>query len=166
MKPKDTISVLVCVHSVTDENDRLLCRALESLSRQTYSDFETIVVMDECHNATRGVVNRYKDILNLRVLERPRKQGLAKAKNYGIKHCSGDWIAFLDADDTYMDCKLEVQRNYMLKNSAIKFCRQNLGTENSKLRSLRQTALRLDNIKHILRFQEDYRTRTLCVMVA
>jgi teichuronic acid biosynthesis glycosyltransferase TuaG len=114
MKSTDTISVLVCVHSPDHEHDMLLQRALESLVRQTYCEFETVVVLDECHEDTRALVDHYKDVLNLRVLERPRKQGLAAAKNYGITHCNGDWIAYLDADDQWMDCKLEIQRNWMI----------------------------------------------------
>lgn len=125
MKPNDTISVLLCVHSKDDQYDQMLDRALNSLARQTFDDFETIVVMDECWGFTRAHVDAYCDVLNLSVFERPKKQGLAIAKNFGIEKCQGDWIAYLDADDTWMDSKMEVQRNYMLANPDIDFC----GTE-------------------------------------
>lgn len=127
MQPSDTISVLVCVHSPDHEHDMLLQRALESLTRQTYTEFETVVVLDECWEDTRALVDHYKDVLNLRVLERPRKQGLAAAKNYGISHCKGDWITYLDADDQWMDCKLEIQRNWMIACSPpiVDFCGTN-----------------------------------------
>jgi len=103
----------------------LLQRALESLTRQTYCEFETVVVLDECWENTRALVDHYKDVLNLRVLERPRKQGLAAAKNYGISHCTTSWIAYLDADDQWMDCKLEIQRNCLLRNTKVDFCGTN-----------------------------------------
>jgi len=103
----------------------LLQRALESLTRQTYCEFETVVVLDECWENTRALVDHYKDVLNLRVLERPRKQGLAAAKNYGISHCTTNWIAYLDADDQWMDCKLEIQRNCLLRNTKVDFCGTN-----------------------------------------
>jgi glycosyltransferase involved in cell wall biosynthesis len=125
MKPTDTISILVCVHSQDADHDAMLQRALESLVRQTYSGFDVVVVLDECWDYTEAVVEPYKDVIPLSVFKRPHKQGLAAAKNFGISHCTGDWIGYLDADDSYMDCKLEVQRNFMLDNPGIDFC----GTE-------------------------------------
>ncbi len=122
MKETDTISVLVCVHSTDHEHDLLLQQALESLVRQTYVDFETVVVLDECWEATRSLVENYKDVLTLRFFQRPKKQGLAAAKNFGLSKCTGDWIAYLDADDWYIDCKINTQRNWMLEHPEIDLC--------------------------------------------
>jgi glycosyltransferase involved in cell wall biosynthesis len=79
-------------------------------------------VLDECWEDTISVIQPYTEVLNLITFTRPRKQGLAAAKNFGIQKCSGDWIAYLDADDEWMDCKLEVQRDFMLSNSHVDFC--------------------------------------------
>jgi len=126
MKESDTISVLVCVHSRDREHDRLLQRALESLVRQTYSNFETILVLDECWEDTKGLVESYAEVLNMRIFERPHKQGLAIAKNFGLARCGGDWVAYLDADDQWLECKLEIQRQCMIDMpEATDFC----GTE-------------------------------------
>jgi len=125
MKETDDISVLVCVHSQDAQHDNLLREALDSLVTQTYDDFETIVVLDECWEFTRSLVDKYRQVLDLKVFERPQKQGLAAAKNFGIGKCTGQWIAYLDADDRYMDSKLEVQRQWMLDNPDIDFCGTN-----------------------------------------
>jgi len=122
MKEQDTISVLICCHSVDHEHDMLLQQALESLTRQTYPDFETILVLDECWDETKSIANHYLDVLTLKIYERPHKQGLAVAKNFGIARCNGQWIAYLDADDEWMDCKLEQQRNFLLENTGVDFC--------------------------------------------
>jgi glycosyltransferase involved in cell wall biosynthesis len=122
MKESDTISVLICCHSMDDDHDSMLQQALESLARQTYDKFEVILVLDQCQPQTKWVAEAYKSVLDIHVHERPHKQGLAVAKNFGIKHCTGDWIAYLDADDEWMGCKLEVQRNFMLENSGVDFC--------------------------------------------
>ena len=126
MKQTDTITVLVCVHSQDVEHDKLLQRALESLVRQTFDEFEVMVVLDECWPDTRRIVEKYMSVLDIRFFERPKKQGLAAAKNFGISRCKTDWVAYLDADDQYMDCKLEVQREWMLENPGADFC----GTHN------------------------------------
>lgn len=122
MKETDTISVLICVHSQDAEHDALLQRSLESLVRQTFDGFQTVIVMDECWEYTRGIVESYGSVLDIRYFERPRKQGLAAAKNFGLSKIKTDWVAYLDADDQYLDCKLEVQRNWMLENSDVDFC--------------------------------------------
>lgn len=125
MKSTDTISVLVCVHSKDRHYDALLERALYSLIEQTHKAFEVVVVLDECHGETHDIVESYKEYLKLSHHSKPRKEGLAVAKNFGLSKCSTDWIAYLDADDLWMPCKLEVQRNYMIANPDIDFC----GTE-------------------------------------
>jgi len=121
MKETDTISVLICVHSQDQEHDALLQRALESLVRQTYEDFQTVVVLDECWESTLSIVESYGEVLDIRFFKRPQKQGLAAAKNFGLSKCEGDWVAYLDADDRYMDCKLDVQRKWMLEHP-VDFC--------------------------------------------
>lgn len=104
----------------------MLARALESLARQTHYPNEVVVVMDECWPHTRQHVEAYDGTFDsLSLFERPRKLGLAWAKNFGIEKCTGDWISYLDADDMWMDCKLEVQRRYMIEHPEIDFC----GTE-------------------------------------
>ena len=125
MKESDTISVLVCVHSRDHDHDMLLQRALESLVRQTYAQFETVVVLDECWEDTKGLVASYASVLDIRIFERPHKRGLAVAKNFGLRRCYGDWIAYLDADDQWMDCKLAVQRQWLLDHSDVDFCGTN-----------------------------------------
>ena len=128
MKITDKISVLVCVHSVSYKNDHLLARAIRSLSNQSFREFELVVVLDECWNNTEGVLYSVLKLghqMKATVLKRPKKEGLAAAKNFGLQHCTGDWIAYLDADDQYLDCKLEVQRNFLLDHPAVDFCSTN-----------------------------------------
>jgi glycosyltransferase involved in cell wall biosynthesis len=116
------VSVLICAHSQDENYDKLLCRALESLAIQSYDDFETVLVLDECWDGTRSAVKPYEYVLNMRIYDRPHKQGLAIAKNFGLERCNGEWIAFLDADDRYMSCKLEVQMNFLEHNPHVSVC--------------------------------------------
>ena len=122
MKETDSIDVLICVHSKTYKHDFLLNKALESLTRQTFKNFKVIIVMDECWEHTMHYVNIFQKKLTIEVHERKKKEGLAKAKNFGLSKCTADWVAYLDADDQWMDCKLEIQRSFMIKNPDIDFC--------------------------------------------
>jgi len=83
------------------------------------------LVLDECWEDTKSLVQSYAEVLNMKIFERPHKQGLAAAKNFGLARCSGDWVAYLDADDQLIDSKLEVQRQWTLENPDVDFC----GTE-------------------------------------
>jgi glycosyltransferase involved in cell wall biosynthesis len=133
------IDVLICVHSQDDLHDRLLGRALESLVRQTYDEFSVIIVLDECWEYTKDIVGHYEGVLDIYRYERPHKQRLAIAKNFGLKRCTGDWVAFLDADDMWDDTKLEKQVEYIQSNDVDVLGTQawdvyNPGEENEEVR--------------------------------
>lgn len=128
MNELDKISILVCVHSRGEMHDSLLLRGINSLTRQTYIDFEIVVVLDDCWGKTKASLLEFLvncEFANFKIVEKENKRGHAAAKNFGLQYCSGDWVAFLDADDQYMDCKLEEQRNFLLKNKDVDFCATN-----------------------------------------
>lgn len=124
MNRGDTISVLMCVHSQDELHDKLFERALLSLDRQTYRNFQIVVILDDCHVSTLSVLSRFiknTDIYTSYYIK-PKKEGLAVAKNVGLKRCTGKWIMYLDADDQYVDSKVEVQVKWMMENPAVDFC--------------------------------------------
>ena len=111
------LSILICVHSPNSTYDALLRRALTSLTQQTFQDFQTVIVLDECWDGTTQVVSEFQDVLSIDCLERSQKQGLAKAKNAGLELCKGDWVGFLDADDIYYtNDKLERQLQFIAEH--------------------------------------------------
>ncbi len=89
---------------------RYLSACLESIAKQTYRDFEVILVDDGSTDDTEAVARKWLDDPRLKI--RYVKQvnaGQASAKNHGIRLAAGEFIAFLDADDTWVDSKLEKQ---------------------------------------------------------
>lgn len=110
-----TLTVLVCVHSTNDFYDNLLIESLKSLERQTYKNFETVIVLDECWVHTKiKIENEIK--LYCKILIREKKEGLSFAKNFGLSHIDSDLVAFLDADDLYVEDKIEKQINFFRYN--------------------------------------------------
>lgn len=81
---------------------------LDSIFSQTYKDFEVIVVNDGSSDNTAQILLDYQPKQNLFVFEQSNL-GPSAARNNGIKRCSGEYIAFIDADDLWLPDKLEKQ---------------------------------------------------------
>lgn len=112
-----TLSILICVHSTSEFNDELLNKSLKSLENQTYKNFKTVIVLDECWSKTNEMILSSNYDLDLTILTRDKKQGLSYAKNYGLYHINTEWVGFLDADDLYLPTKLEEQVKYIENNN-------------------------------------------------
>lgn len=87
-------------------NARFLGQAIDSALAQTLPPREVIVVDDGSTDGSPQVLDGYGD--RIRVI-RQRNQGVAVARNTGAAIASGDLLAFLDSDDTWLPHKLERQ---------------------------------------------------------
>ena len=97
---------LVSVIIATYDRPLLLCKALESLRRQSYRPMEAIVVDDGSPPSTREALQRWRQTARpdfaLRYF-RQRNSGPAAARNAGMAMCEGDYVLFLDDDDFMQD---------------------------------------------------------------
>ncbi|HZB89950.1 MAG TPA: glycosyltransferase family 2 protein, partial [Stellaceae bacterium] len=85
-----------------------LRRAIDSVLRQSFGDFEIIVVDDGSTDGTDAAVAEHAD-RRLRLLRHETNRGAAAARNTGIRAASGRLIAFLDSDDEWLPEKLARQ---------------------------------------------------------
>ncbi len=111
-----SLTILICVHSVNEFYDLLLNKALNSLSNQTYKDFKTLIVLDECWVNTKIMIESSNFDLKITTIENPKKNGLWKAKNIGLSLVDTEWVGFLDGDDLLDSTKIETQMNYIESN--------------------------------------------------
>ena len=86
-------SVIVPVFNRPDEAGELL----ESLTAQTFRDFEVIFVEDGSTVPCEDVAKRYADKLNLHYFAKPNS-GPGPSRNYGVERASGDYVLILDSD--------------------------------------------------------------------
>ncbi|WP_207456466.1 glycosyltransferase [Azospirillum sp. SYSU D00513] len=99
---------LVSVVIPTRNRPDLVKRAVESALAQSYAALEVIVVIDGPDPATAGALGGLSDP-RLTVIELPENKGAAEARNIGVHRAAGDWIAFLDDDDLWLEGKIATQ---------------------------------------------------------
>lgn len=90
------ISAIIPVYNTDIE---LLQRCLESVFAQTYNNFEVLLVLNgSSDNYRREVSDKFRhEKIQIFVLE---QSGVSRARNYGIEKAKGEYIVFIDADDT------------------------------------------------------------------
>ncbi|MGD1913669.1 MAG: glycosyltransferase family 2 protein [Rivularia sp. (in: cyanobacteria)] len=84
-----------------------LPKTVESVLKQTFTDFDVIIVNDGSSDSIEQWANTITD--NRVKLVSQKNQGAAAARNTGIAHAKGEYIAFVDSDDLWEPSKLEKQ---------------------------------------------------------
>jgi glycosyltransferase involved in cell wall biosynthesis len=92
-----------------------IAEAIRSVTGQEFSNWELIVVNDGSTDATISIVEPYINDKRIRLISQENKK-LGAARNTGISHAKGNWICFLDADDTWLPDKLKKQHRFILNN--------------------------------------------------
>jgi glycosyltransferase involved in cell wall biosynthesis len=88
---------------------------LDSITRQTYSQLDVVIVDDGSTDETNSMVRRFcLSDLRMRLIEQPNS-GVAAARNAGIHASKGDFVAFIDADDLWHPTKIERQLRALLE---------------------------------------------------
>ena len=88
-------------------NSPFLYRAILSVVKQEYKEWELIIIDNFSNNFPEKIVNQFNDD-RIRFYKFNNSNNIAKARNFGIKKSKFDWIAFLDSDDVW-------KKNKMLK---------------------------------------------------
>src|ERR1700745_1869826 len=88
------------------DGERYLAEAVESVLAQTHSPYDVVVVDDGSQDRTVEVAARYAS--RVRCVSQP-PGGIGAARNRGVKEVRGDFLAFLDGDDTWPGSRLGLQ---------------------------------------------------------
>lgn len=100
---EDLVSVIIPTYNRQD----LLFQAIESVLNQVYVNFEVLVIDNMSDDKTLERLKQVSDT-RIKVLTEPRR-GAAQARNTGISHARGNFLAFLDSDDLWVPTKLALQ---------------------------------------------------------
>lgn len=112
------ISVIIPTHN----RDKYIEKAIKSVLKQTYKNYEIIVVDDGSTDKTEKIVKRFvkKHPKKVRYIYQKNK-GPSAARNTGIKKAKGKYIALLDSDDEFLPKKLKRQIAYIKKRPKCRF---------------------------------------------
>jgi glycosyltransferase involved in cell wall biosynthesis len=106
-----TVSIIIPTYNRTD----YLTLTLESIAKQTYQDYEIIVVDDgTLGGENERICSRFEKLKYIKI---ENSGGPAKPRNIGILKASGKYIAFVDDDDIWLPHKLEKQVKVLDDNS-------------------------------------------------
>ena len=100
-------------------SSRYVAEALDSILAQTYSNLEVIVADDGSTDDTATIVRRYGDRVSYVQQE---TQGPAATRNLGARSATGEFLAFLDADDLWHAEKVERQLDRFAASPGIEAC--------------------------------------------
>jgi len=103
----------------TYNSARYLVEAVDSVLAQTYKDFEILVIDDGSTDETESLMGNYGAAVRYIHQE---NEGVSAARNRGIDDSLGRYVAFLDADDTWLPNKLERQMSALKAHGEYRVC--------------------------------------------
>ncbi len=112
-----------------------ILESIESVLKQTFSNFEIIIIYDDIKlDDYHFLKNNFKDFKNIKIVKNSKNFGAGISRNVGIENSTGEFIAFLDADDLWLPTKLEKQIKFLNENQyEFTFCNYKKKFLNKKL---------------------------------
>tara|TARA_B100000886_G_scaffold340452_1_gene310098 strand:+ start:1145 stop:1876 length:732 start_codon:yes stop_codon:yes gene_type:complete len=111
---KTLVSVIIPFNNNIEE----LNHAINSVFMQTYKNFE-IILVDDYSSKSLDAIQLYLSNDRIKYFRNNSNKGPGYSRNVGIENSSGEYIAFLDSDDIWLNNKIELQLNYMKKNNLL-----------------------------------------------
>lgn len=105
----DLVSVIMPSYNTAE----YISESIASVQKQTYTDWELIIVDDCSTDNTDEVVQPFLNDQRIRYIKNEKNSGAAVSRNKALREARGKWIAFLDSDDLWMPDKLEKQIQFM-----------------------------------------------------
>lgn len=115
------VSVIMCSY-----NTKLFIeKAIESMLRQTYGDWELIIMDDASADGSPELIEKYLNDNRIKLYRSEKNMGYLKNKNHGFQFVTGDLITQLDSDDTCPPERLQKQVEAFLQFPELKICGTN-----------------------------------------
>ncbi|MFW3587250.1 glycosyltransferase family 2 protein [Vagococcus fluvialis] len=133
--------------------EKYIVESINSVVSQTYKNWELIICEDCSTDRTMSIILEFqKNNKKIMVLKNKENCGAAASRNKAIEKANGEFIAFLDSDDTWLNEKLTTQINYMNNNNYDFTCTyynkiDSTGQDLNKIIKYKKTAVFSDLLK-------------------
>lgn len=104
-------SIIIPLYNRPQEIDELL----STLTRQTYLQFEVLVIEDGSQHDAKDIVAKYANLLDVKYFFKPN-EGQGFARNYGFERAKGDYFVVFDSDCLIPEDYLEIVKNYLFEH--------------------------------------------------
>ena len=113
-----TLSVIVPVYNT----EKYLRECLDSVINQTLKDIEIICINDGSTDRSLDILKEYalKDN-RIKIIDK-KNEGVAAARNDGIRIANGEFVCFMDSDDYYPDCDILEEVTYQAEKNGVNIC--------------------------------------------
>ncbi|MFN5562715.1 MAG: glycosyltransferase family 2 protein [Pseudanabaena sp.] len=112
------VSVIMPVYNV----EKYIAETISSVLAQTFTDFELLIIDDESKDRSIEICESFTD-QRVKIIHQ-KNRGLAGARNTGIRHAQGEYLAFLDSDDVWLPSKIQMHVLHLDSNPlvGVSFC--------------------------------------------
>ena len=111
MKNEPHVSIIIPMYN----RERYIREAINSVLSQTFQDFEIVVIDDGSDDSSVNIVESITDN-RIHIYKNESNMGIPRARNIGLLHARGEYIAILDSDDVMRPARLEKQIAYLNNN--------------------------------------------------
>jgi len=110
------VSIITPVYNA----EKFIANTIKSVRNQTFEDFEMILIDDCSQDNSEEIIQKISNIdQRIRYIRLKKNSGAAVARNTGLQAARGEYVAFIDSDDSWKKEKLEKQILFMKKNNAV-----------------------------------------------
>lgn len=98
---------MISIITTSYNYNEYISETIKSVLAQTYSDWELIVVDDASTDESVNTIKSFCEDKRIKLICHDKNKGLKKSIQTGLKYAKGEWIAFLESDDTLCPTALE-----------------------------------------------------------
>lgn len=119
----DMESVLISIIMPAYNASENILETLDSIKKQTYQNWELIVVNDCSSDNTIELVSHFAEQVpnTVKIITNETNLGVSESRNVAVSNASGLWLALLDSDDIWLPNHLETLMNEVAKDSELSF---------------------------------------------
>ena len=113
------VSIVMPCHKA----EKTIQRSVEGVLNQTYSNWELLLIVDGQHKELEAMVSSLaRQEPRIRLLVSQKNRGVTRSRNIAIRLAKGEWLAFCDADDYWLEHKLTTQLSVAQEQKANLVC--------------------------------------------